>query len=75
VLIAVASAVDRTAPAKRADPMNRSLTWAGVGLLPLSVLLHDTAWTGLGQRMLWLVLVSWLLLTSWTVGVDTRSGS
>jgi hypothetical membrane protein len=27
--------------------------------------LHDTPWTGLGQRALWLALMAWLLLTAW----------
>jgi NagD protein len=27
--------------------------------------LHDTPWSGLGQRVLWLVLMAWLLLTAW----------
>jgi hypothetical protein len=74
VLIAIVSVVP-----KRADPIivttssfGRSVVVAGALLLPVSVLLHDSAWTGLGQRMLWAVLVSWLFLASRTPVPDTR---
>jgi hypothetical protein len=30
----------------------------------LSIGLHDTVWTGLSQRLLWLTLLAWLLLTA-----------
>lgn len=46
---------------------HRGLLWLAViaaGLGVLSVLLHDTGAAGLGQRMLWAVLVAWLLLAA-----------
>lgn len=42
----------------------RSLAAAAVGLGVLSVALHDTPTAGLGQRLLWVVLVAWLVTSA-----------
>jgi hypothetical protein len=31
----------------------------------ISRILHETDWTGLSQRLLWLTLMGWLLVTVW----------
>jgi Protein of unknown function (DUF998) len=31
----------------------------------ISPLLHETRWTGLSQRLLWMALIGWLLWTAW----------
>jgi di/tricarboxylate transporter len=41
------------------------LACAAVGLGALSPVLHETDWTGLSQRLLWLTLMGWLLVTAW----------
>jgi hypothetical protein len=45
------------------------LAWSALGLGAVSPILHDTAWTGLSQRLLWLTLLAWLLLTAWQLDV------
>jgi hypothetical protein len=42
-----------------------ALAVAALALGAISPVLHETEWTGLGQRALWLTLVAWLLLTTW----------
>lgn len=34
-------------------------------LAAIAPVLHDTRWTGLGQRLLWIVLIAWLLRALW----------
>jgi hypothetical membrane protein len=43
------------------DVVAAVLAGTGVVLAATSRVLHDTAWTGLSQRLLWLVLMAWLL--------------
>ena len=53
-----------------------ALACAAVVLGVVSILLHDTVWAGLGQRLLWLTLMAWLLLTAWQLdggGREQRS--
>jgi hypothetical protein len=45
------------------------LACSALGLGAASPILHDTAWTGLSQRLLWLTLLAWLLLTAWQLDV------
>lgn len=47
------------------DSVSRGLTMIAVVLVGISSLLHETRWTGLGQRALWLVLIAWLVRTTW----------
>jgi MFS family permease len=44
------------------DATSRLLALAAPPLLVLSVVVHHTAWAGLGQRLLWVVLLASLLL-------------
>lgn len=48
-----------------ADRTGIALAFAAVALLALAPVLHDTRWSGLGQRLLWAVLFAWLLRTLW----------
>lgn len=47
------------------DRVGRALAIVAVVLVGLSSLLHETRWTGLGQRTLWSVLIIWLVRTIW----------
>jgi Protein of unknown function (DUF998) len=41
------------------------LACVALGLGAVSPVLHETEWTGLSQRILWLTLMGWLLVTAW----------
>ncbi len=41
------------------------LALTAAGLAVIAPALHDTRWTGLGQRLLWIVLIAWLLRALW----------
>ena len=41
------------------------LACAAIVFGAISRILHETDWTGLGQRLLWLTLMGWLLVTAW----------
>jgi hypothetical protein len=41
------------------------LACVALALGAVSPVLHETAWTGLSQRLLWLTLIVWLLVTAW----------
>lgn len=45
--------------------LSAALAGSAVVLGAVSPVLHDTRWTGLSQRLLWLTLLAWLLLTTW----------
>lgn len=47
------------------DLVGMALAGTAACVALLSPLLHETRWTGLGQRVLWSLLLAWLL---WTVG-------
>jgi hypothetical protein len=47
------------------DPVGFVLAASAAGMALLSPFLHDTRWTGLSQRVLWTLLLSWLLWTAW----------
>jgi hypothetical protein len=47
------------------DPVDAALAVAAVVLVGISSLLHETRWTGLGQRALWLILIVWLVRATW----------
>lgn len=42
-------------------------------LAAISPLLHDTRWTGLSQRLLWIALLAWLLRAAWNHPSALRS--
>jgi hypothetical protein len=48
-------------------PVGAAGVLAGVALAlgAVSPAVHETRWTGLSQRLLWLTLMVWLLLTAW----------
>lgn len=46
-------------------PVDAALAVTAVVLVGISSLLHETRWTGLGQRALWLILIAWLVRTTW----------
>lgn len=50
-----------------------ALAVASVALGCLSPILHDTTWSGLGQRLLWATLMMWLLLTAWRLGTPAHT--
>jgi hypothetical protein len=58
--------------ARRVD---QSFAVAAVALGAASPLLHDTRWTGLTQRSLWVVLLLWLVLVTWRRRPEERSDS
>jgi hypothetical protein len=41
------------------------LALSAAALAAIAPVLHDTRWTGLGQRLLWIVLIAWLLRALW----------
>ena len=51
-----------------------ALAVASVALGCMSPILHDTTWSGLGQRLLWATLMVWLLLTAWRLGEHPTHG-
>jgi hypothetical membrane protein len=67
VLALTAAAVaSSTHPAsRRVDTAARVVTLVAVVALAISPILHDTPWTGIGQRFVWLALAAWLLITAW----------
>lgn len=67
-LIAAAVASTLLSGRRRARPGQGPaglVAWMALGFGAVSPVLHETAWTGLGQRLLWLTLIVWLLLTAW----------
>jgi hypothetical protein len=66
ITAAVACAVRARArrPRERIGPADR-LAWVALGLGAISPVLHETRWTGLSQRLLWLTLTAWLFITAW----------
>ena len=74
VALTAASAVWALQRAPRRPPVGRWLAGAATVLTAVSPLLHDTAVTGLGQRLLWAALLAWLVLAAGDggTGVDAR---
>jgi Protein of unknown function (DUF998) len=60
----------RSRPHRLATDWTGALAIAALTLGAVSPVLHDTAWTGLSQRLLWLTLLAWLLLTAWQLSDD-----
>jgi hypothetical membrane protein len=52
-------------PWRTPDSTGTTLALIALALAALSPLLHNTRWTGLSQRVLWIVLLSWLLRANW----------
>jgi hypothetical protein len=69
-VLAVAIALAYSLPRSRRAALRRDIVGAGLALAAatlaaVSPLLHDTHWTGLSQRTLWLVVMAWLLWAAW----------
>lgn len=63
--------------ARRRSTTDRRVAVLGLtALVPgaLSPVLHDTPRTGLGQRLLWVVLVAWLARMAWVLGRPEGKG-
>jgi hypothetical protein len=68
VVAVVALALMHSRPLNRHqghDLIGASLALVALGLVLMSPLLHHTRWTGLSQRLLWIVLLTWLLRAAW----------
>jgi hypothetical membrane protein len=67
VLALTAAAVaSSTQPASgRSGAAARLITLVAVVAVAISPILHDTPWSGIGQRVVWLALTVWLLITAW----------
>jgi hypothetical protein len=68
VLIAAAltwSVARRQPRAAHGSDLGTGLAVIAALLGALSPALHDSAWTGVSQRLLWLALLAWLLVTAW----------
>jgi hypothetical protein len=68
-IVALALAYSKAAvghrPRAAHDPAGAVLALIAAALAALSPLLHDTRWSGLGQRLLWIALLTWLLRAAW----------
>ena len=53
------------APGATPEPIGAALALLAAALAAASPLLHNTRWTGFGQRLLWLALITWLLRVTW----------
>jgi hypothetical protein len=50
------------------------LAGLALGLGAISPVVHGSRWTGLSQRLLWLVLTTWLLVTAWQLRSPHAAG-
>ena len=55
---------------RRWDTAVRIIVGLAVVAVLVSPVLHDTRWSGIGQRFVWLSLTAWLLMTAWQVPTD-----
>ena len=58
---------------ERMATFRTSVAIVALGLLPISVMLHDTEWKGLGQRLLWGALLTALMLSGWGATAEERA--
>jgi hypothetical membrane protein len=72
--LTVAAVLYATHPAfaaiRRWDTAVRIIVGVAVVAVLVSPILHDTRWSGIGQRFVWLTLTTWLLLTAWQLPSD-----
>jgi hypothetical protein len=57
--------IGRHRPGSRADPVGAGLALLAAALALVSPVLHQTTWTGLSQRLLWITVTTWLLRAAW----------
>jgi hypothetical protein len=55
---------------RRWDTATRIVVGVAAVAVVISPLLHDTRWTGIAQRCVWLSLTVWLLMTAWQLPAD-----
>jgi ABC-2 type transport system ATP-binding protein len=67
---AVASSTRRASG--RSGAVARVITLVAVVAVAISPILHDTPWSGIGQRVVWLALAAWLLITAWQQSTPLR---
>jgi hypothetical membrane protein len=74
--VAGAVAIDALASRRQLRPgLDLALAGAAALLVVASPVLHDTAWSGLGQRLLWAVLYVWLVRAAgWRLAVAGTAG-
>ena len=67
VALALACSVSlaRRRPCAASDPVGAGLAVTAAALAVMSPVWHHTRWTGLNQRLLWIVLITWLLRAAW----------
>ena len=65
--LAYSMPISRNLAGRARDWVATSLALVGTVFAALGPLLHDTRWTGLGQRLLWAALIIWLL---WVAAVN-----
>ena len=70
VTLALAYSIPRRANAHETDRVGAALAVIAAVLVLLSPVLHHTRWTGLSQRLLWIVLTIWLLREAWKPALD-----
>jgi hypothetical membrane protein len=72
--LTVAAVLHATHPAfddiRRWDTAVRIIVGVAVVAVLISPILHDTRWSGIGQRFVWLALTAWLLVTAWQLPAD-----
>jgi hypothetical protein len=76
-LIAAAVACGLLARAREPGSQIGPAGWlAGLALVlgAISPVLHDSRWTGLSQRLLWLTLTAWLFVTAWQLRPGQPAG-
>jgi hypothetical protein len=71
----VSSFVVSAGPPRRSIGTPGALALAAIGLGVVSPILHETRWSGLSQRLLWLALLAWLLVTAWPPNEQTDPGA
>jgi len=65
VTLALVYSIPRRAHAHETDRVGATLAVIAAALALLSPVFHHTRWTGLSQRLLWVVLLAWLLREAW----------
>lgn len=70
VLALTAAAV--ASSTRRSGAAARVVTVVAVVAVAISPILHDTPWSGIGQRAVWLALAAWTLITAWQLPTDDR---
>jgi hypothetical protein len=72
--LTIAAVLYATHPAfdaiRRWDGAVRIIVGVAVVAVVISPVLHDTRWSGIGQRLVWLSLTAWLLMTAWQLPTD-----